>query len=196
MSSSPDKQKSNSLRPLHLFCISSFVYFVVKQFVTTKSTKVTMFGSLFVPRTQGSQRLFGALCVLCVLCGLNFLSVLSWRSFRRRSVHALRLCASCPFSDSLKANSTNSFKHGRLVSSSRRRINDSVSRYPLSPNLVCRTIPFLSITCSVGQYRVPYRFQVAKSLSMATGYLIPSWALAASTFFRGFSQKTPASGYL
>ena len=37
-----------------LICISSFVYFasfVVKQFVTTKSTKVTKFGLLVVRRT-------------------------------------------------------------------------------------------------------------------------------------------------
>ena len=44
---------------LGVLCISSFV---VKQLVTTKSTKVTKFRTLVVPRTHGSQRLFCALC--------------------------------------------------------------------------------------------------------------------------------------
>ena len=69
-----DKQKVRSLCPCGIICISSFVYFasfVVKRFVTTKSTKVTKFGSLFVPGTQRSQRLF------CALRGLTLLTSLS-----------------------------------------------------------------------------------------------------------------------
>ncbi len=65
----PTNKKLSLCALCGLFCISSFVYFasfVVKQFVTTKSTKVTKFGSLFVPRTQGSQRLSYTLCASAV----------------------------------------------------------------------------------------------------------------------------------
>jgi hypothetical protein len=143
LSSSPDKQKFNSLRSLR-----SLLYLFLRVLRVLRGQTVCHHEEHEGHEVWITVRAKNARVTKIVLRSLrslwlNFLSVPSWRSLRRRSGHALRLCSSlrgiptrprlsCSpealfhrasqfFLDSIIRNSTEQFKRDRFISETGRR---------------------------------------------------------------------------
>ena len=115
LSASPDKQKFNSLRLCGLFMYLFLRVLRVLRGQTVCHHEEHEGHEVWITVRAKNARVTKIVLRSLRSLWLNFLSVPSWRSRRRRSGHALRLCASHLFPDSVIQNSTTNFKYFCLV---------------------------------------------------------------------------------